>query len=46
VILGASRKSQLEDNIRALAHKDKITPDLLKRIDDLLGNKPAAPQRY
>jgi voltage-dependent potassium channel beta subunit len=46
VILGASRRSQLEDNLKALAHKDKVTPDLLKRIDDLLGNKPAGPQRY
>ncbi|MBI4922938.1 MAG: aldo/keto reductase [Devosia nanyangense] len=46
VILGASRKSQLEDNLKALDHKAKITPDVLKRIDELLGNKPAGPQRY
>jgi voltage-dependent potassium channel beta subunit len=46
VILGASRKSQLEDNLKALDHKAKITPDVLKRIDELLGNKPAGPRRY
>lgn len=46
VILGASRLSQLEDNLAALAHKDKVTPEVLKRIDEIVGNKPAGPQRY
>jgi voltage-dependent potassium channel beta subunit len=46
VILGASKKSQLEDNLKALDSKAKMTPEVLKRIDDLLGNKPEAPQRY
>jgi len=46
VILGASRMSQLEDNLAALAHKDKLTPDVLARIDVIVGNKPAAPQRF
>ena len=43
VILGASKKSQLEDNLKALDSKAKMTPDVLKRIDDILGNKPEAP---
>jgi voltage-dependent potassium channel beta subunit len=43
VILGASKKSQLEDNLKALDSKAKMTPDVLQRIDDILGNKPAAP---
>ncbi len=45
VILGASRKSQLLDNLEALKHKDKVTPDVLKRIDDILGNRPAGPHQ-
>jgi len=46
VILGASRMSQLEDNLAALAHKDKLTPDVLTRVDAIVGNKPAAPRRF
>lgn len=46
VILGASRKSQLEDNLSALDAKDKMTPDVAERIEAIMGNKPAAPQRY
>jgi len=44
VILGASKKSQLVDNLKALDSKKKITPDVLKRIDEILGNKPIAPE--
>jgi voltage-dependent potassium channel beta subunit len=46
VILGASRTSQLVDNIKALEHKAKMTPELIERIETILGNKPAGPQRY
>jgi aryl-alcohol dehydrogenase-like predicted oxidoreductase len=46
VILGASKKSQLEDNLKALDNKSKLTPDLMARIEEILGNKPAPPQRY
>lgn len=46
VILGASRKSQLEDNLAALAHKDKLTPDVLERIEAIVQNKPAGPARF
>ena len=46
VILGASKKSQLEDNLKALDHKAKLTPEVMGKIDELLGNKPAAPQRF
>ena len=38
--------SPLEDNLAALAHKDKLTPDVLARIDAIVANKPAGPQRY
>jgi len=46
VILGASKKSQLEDNLTALDGREKLTPDVLDKIDAILGNKPAAPARY
>ena len=46
VILGASRLSQLKDNLAALEHKGKLTPEVMARIDEIVGNKPEAPQRY
>jgi voltage-dependent potassium channel beta subunit len=46
VILGASKKAQLEDNLKALDSKPKMTPDVMAKIEEILGNKPAGPQRY
>jgi len=46
VILGASRVSQLTDNLAALENKTKMTPDVLAAIEDIMGNKPAAAQRF
>lgn len=46
VILGASRLSQLEDNLAALKHKDKLTADVIARIEAILQNEPEAPQRF
>jgi voltage-dependent potassium channel beta subunit len=46
VILGASRQSQLEDNLDALGSKDKLTPDVLERIEEIVGTRPEAPRRY
>lgn len=46
VILGASRASQLTDNLAALAHKAKLTPDVIEAIEAIMGNKPAGPQRF
>ena len=43
VILGASKKSQLEDNLKALDSKSKMTPDVMAKIDEILGNKPEPP---
>ncbi|MBB3195973.1 potassium channel beta subunit family protein [Roseateles terrae] len=40
VILGASRLSQLQDNLGALAVTSKLTPEVLQRIDDI--TKPLA----
>ena len=46
VILGASKLTQLQDNLAALDARAALTPDVIERIDGILGNKPAAPQRY
>jgi len=46
VILGASRISQLKDNLSALDHVDQMTPDLLERIEQVVNNKPEATGRF
>ena len=46
VILGASRASQLTDNLAALDHKAKLTPEVMAEIEVIMANKPAAPQRF
>lgn len=46
VILGASRPSQLGDNLAALEHKGKLTPDVMNRIEAILDNKPEGLRRY
>jgi voltage-dependent potassium channel beta subunit len=46
VILGASRLSQLNDNLAALGSREKMTPDVMAAIDEIAGNKPPAPQRF
>jgi len=45
VILGASRLSQLKDNLAALEHREKVTDEVMAKIDEIAGNQPAAPQR-
>lgn len=40
VILGASRVDQLKENLGALDVEPKLTPDVMQRIDDVMGNKP------
>ncbi|TCS43870.1 potassium channel beta subunit family protein [Reinekea marinisedimentorum] len=46
VILGASRLSQLEDNLESLTAVPKLTDDVMQEIEAIVGNKPAAPQRW
>jgi voltage-dependent potassium channel beta subunit len=41
-ILGASRVSQLEENLRAIEDYGKLTPEILQRIDEIAGTKPEA----
>jgi voltage-dependent potassium channel beta subunit len=40
VILGASKVSQLEDNLQALDVVDQLTDDVMEKIDAVLDNKP------
>jgi voltage-dependent potassium channel beta subunit len=35
VILGASKRSQLEENLKAIELTAKLTPDVIKRIDEI-----------
>jgi voltage-dependent potassium channel beta subunit len=46
VILGASRLSQLQDNLAAMAAVEKLTPDVMEAIEGVMGNKPPEPQRF
>jgi aryl-alcohol dehydrogenase-like predicted oxidoreductase len=43
VILGASKVSQLEENLKATAAADQLTPDILEELDQILGSKPKDP---
>ena len=40
VITGASRVSQVHENMQALDVVAKLTPDVMERIEGILGNKP------
>jgi voltage-dependent potassium channel beta subunit len=40
VILGATKKEQLIENLKALDLVDKIDEDVMKRIDDIMQTKP------
>ena len=46
VILGASRLSQLQDNLAAMDAVEKLTPDVMEAIEAVVNNKPEAPRRY
>jgi voltage-dependent potassium channel beta subunit len=46
VITGASRAEQVTENMRAVDAADKITPDVMATIDEVLGNKPAALEAF
>lgn len=40
VITGASRVEQVHENMKALDVVDRLTPDVMERIEKVLGNKP------
>ncbi len=43
VITGASRASQLEENLKALEIVKQLTPDVVETIEEILDNKPELP---
>lgn len=43
VIMGASKTSQLEQNFKALDHKDKITDEVMEKVESIFQNAPEHP---
>ena len=43
VILGASKVSQLEENLKAASVTDKLTKEVMENIESILDNKPKLP---
>jgi aryl-alcohol dehydrogenase-like predicted oxidoreductase len=41
VITGASKPEQIVENVKCLAIIDKLTPEIMAEIDELVGSKPA-----
>jgi len=46
VILGASRASQLEQNLAAMNVVDQLTDDVMTRLDTILDNRPSQPAEF
>lgn len=46
VITGASRPEQVVENFEAMNVAERLTPDVLERIEDLLGNRPLQEQSW
>jgi voltage-dependent potassium channel beta subunit len=40
VILGASKPEQVLDNLKAIEVIPKLTPEILEKVEEILGNKP------
>ena len=46
VITGASKPSQVEQNMKALESAKLLTPEIMKRIDDAVGTRPTQPRNW
>lgn len=46
VILGASKPEQIVENLKSLDLLEKLTPEIMSEIDEILGNKPALPSLF
>ncbi len=46
VILGASKPAQLAENLGALAVAERLTPDVLEQIEEIVDNRPRGPQNW
>ena len=45
VILGASRPEQILENLKALEVLPKLTPEILEKIEKIIGSAPRIPVR-
>jgi voltage-dependent potassium channel beta subunit len=43
-ILGATKKQQLLDNLKAIEVAEKLTPDVLEKIENIMQTKPMLPE--
>ena len=39
-IIGATKKEQLLENLKAIEAKEKLTSEILQKIDEIVGTKP------
>ncbi|PWW74036.1 Aldo/keto reductase [Tuber magnatum] len=45
VITGASRPEQVLENVEAVKHADKLTPEIMERVEEIVDNKPQLESR-
>ena len=43
-ILGATKKTQLLDNLKALDLLEKLTPEVMEKIEGIMKTKPVLPE--
>lgn len=46
MILGASKPEQIIENLKSLDLIEKLTPEIMSQIDEILGNKPELPSLF
>lgn len=47
VITGASKPEQVLENVEAVKHAEKLTPDIMEKIETIVENKPKLdPRRF
>jgi aryl-alcohol dehydrogenase-like predicted oxidoreductase len=46
VITGVSRLEQVQQNMKAIDHADKLTNDVMQKIEEILDNKPNDEQDF
>eukprot|EP00850_Spirogloea_muscicola_P012961 SM000086S23013 [mRNA] locus=s86:16352:18039:- [translate_table: standard] len=46
VITGATKESQIEENMKALTAIPKLTPEVMERIEAIIRSKPALPDNF
>jgi voltage-dependent potassium channel beta subunit len=46
IITGASKPSQVSENMKALDISEKLTPEVMEKIENILGNKPEQVSDY